>query len=107
MSYEDHIFQVADNIAHLLSHKQECLLPKGLQLTKSALLDIAKIFNHDTTPTIPALCKPSESSIYSSDILTSKGENPSTKISSKGGGNTDTFFPSLDDRIKRKSHLTP
>ena len=74
---------------------------------KISIVGYSKILNHDTTPTIPASCKPSESSIYSSDILTSKGENPSTEISSEGGDNTDTFFQSLDDRIKRKSHLTP
>ena len=54
-SYEDHLRRSVDDIVHLMSHKQNCLLPNDPQSVKSALLQIVKIVHRDTTPPISPL----------------------------------------------------
>ena len=48
-NYEEHLRPTADDLIHLLGHKQNLLLPQAPQSAKSALLDIAKLLNQDTT----------------------------------------------------------
>ena len=47
-NYEDHIRRAADDLIHLLGHKQNLLLPQASQSDKSVLLNIAKLLHRNT-----------------------------------------------------------